>query len=72
MICVAPRVKGGSFGNNTATNYVDAPWGDYTFQTSFTVTNLASQSITISGEWAADNLLMGIALNGQTVFKAQY
>lgn len=54
------------------TNYVDAPWGNYTFQTSFNTSGFDLGSISISGEWAADNWLVGIWLNGQKVFTGPF
>lgn len=54
------------------TNYVDAPWGNYAFQTSFNLSGFDPNSVVISGDWAADNWLVGIWLNGQQVFKGPF
>ncbi len=45
--------------------YVDAP-GDYTYQTTFSAVGDVSK-FTISGRVAADNQVMSITLNGQTI-----
>ena len=53
---------------NYETNYVDAPWGLYTYQISFLLDFRSASSFSIEGEYAADNRLMSIYLNGHTAF----
>lgn len=54
---------------NEATNE-DAPGGLYSYQTRFAVGSTQGVFITIDGEWAADNRLVEVLLNGSNIFNS--